>query len=148
MRTNFDTLISLASYTINNLKESEYITFPVDKRMELVDAFATEMAVSFSTDDDIKQQAIEEIEDKMGQEMVDDEVTETEMFNHARKEIIKAFNGESIGGLYLAESLNLAAERLIKFLMDSDLVEDIFGTDEEIKTFLISKLRKFTPQRV
>ncbi len=147
MKTNFETLQVLASYTINHLKDAEYIDFPVVTRLELIDALATELAVSFATDEDIKEQAIEEVEDKMGVDSLPEDITESEMYNHARKEIIKSFNGENIAGLYLVESLNKIAQRVTEFLLASEYVEDVFGTDEEICAFLVQKIRQFSLKR-
>jgi hypothetical protein len=146
MRTDFETLKALASYTINHLKDSQLIDFAIDKRIELIDAMATEYNVSFSTDEDIKSQAIEEVEDKLGEDLPDD-ITETEMFNHARKEIIKSFNGETISGLYLVESLNHVAHRIAEFLMNCDLIDDVYGSDDELVTFLVEKIRGFNLKR-
>ena len=147
MKTDFETLESLSAYTINYLKENGMIVFDSAKRVELIDAMATEFAVSLATDEDIKEQAIEEVEDKMGKDNLPEDITESEMYNHARKEIIKSFNGENIGGLHLVESLHDIAKRMTSFLLDCDLIEDVFGTDEEISKFLISKIRNFSPKK-
>jgi hypothetical protein len=145
MRTDFDTLRLLAGYTINHLQEQKFIEYPVDKRIDLIESLATELGVSLSTDEDIKEQAIEEVEDKFGEVEAED-ITETEMFNHARKEIIKSFQGESISGLYLVESLAELADRVKNFLLNSELIDDVFSTDEEIVHFLISRIRQFNPK--
>ncbi|MCP4912342.1 MAG: hypothetical protein GY909_04420 [Oligoflexia bacterium] len=147
MRTDFETLRTLANYTINLLNESSLIEFDITNREKLVDAMATEFGVSFATDEDIRDQAIEEVEEKMGVDNLPEDVTESEMFNHARKEIIKSFSGENIGGLYLVESLHQSSNRITKFLMDCDLIEDVFGTDEEISEFLVSKIRAFSTKK-
>jgi len=146
MRTDFETLKTLASYTINNLKENSLIEFEIENREGLIDSMATEYGVSFATDEDIRDQAIEEVEDKMGYAAGED-VTESEMFNHARKEIIKSFNGENISGLYLVESLHNIANRMTKFLLSCELIEDVFGTDEDISNFLIKKIRVFSSKK-
>ena len=62
----------------------------------------------------------------MGDDNLPEDVTESEMYNHARKEIIKGFNGENIGGLYLVESLHQVANRTNEFLLSNDLIEDVF----------------------
>ncbi len=146
MKTDFETLKALSTYTINHLKQAEMIEFAVDTRAELIDALATEYGVSFATDENIKEQAIEEVEEKFGEDIPGD-ITETEMFNHARKEIIKSFNGENIGGLYLMESLHNIAIRVKNFILTNDLVEDVFASDEEIIDFTIDRLRNFAPKR-
>jgi hypothetical protein len=146
MKTDFETLKALASYTINHLKQDEIIDFSVDKRVELIEAMATEYGVSFATDENIKEQAIEEVEEKFGQDIPGD-ITETEMFNHARKEIIKSFNGENVGGLYLMESLHNIAIRVKNFLLNCDLVEEVYSTDEELIEFLVERIRAFAPKR-
>ena len=147
MKTDFETLKGLASYTISHLKQDELIDFAADGRADLIEALATEYGVSFATDENIKEQAIEEVEEKFGIEEVPDNITETEMFNHARKEIIKSFNGENIGGLYLMESLHNIAVRVKNFLLNSDLVEDVFCSDEDLIDFLVDKIRSFAPKR-
>lgn len=147
MRTDFETLKTLASFTINHLKENNIIVFDTAKREHLIDAMATEYAVSFATDEDIKEQAIEEVEDKMGADNLPEDVTESEMYNHARKEIIKSFNGENIGGLYLVESLHDVANRMTQFLLDCDFIEDVFGTDDDIVNFLVSRIRQFSSKK-
>ncbi|MBP5296623.1 MAG: hypothetical protein J6Y94_04745 [Bacteriovoracaceae bacterium] len=147
MKTDFETLLALASYTLNYLKEAGFVDFDVEKRAELIEALATELGVSFATDEDIKEQAIEEVEEKLGEENMPEDITESEIFNHARKEIIKTFNGESIGGLYLVESLHDVAIRVNNFLLNCPLVNDVYGTDEEISNLLISKIRNFSVKR-
>ena len=148
MRTDFDTLITLSTYIINHLTENKLIEYHVESRAALIDAFATELGVCSATDEDIRDQAVEEVEDKLGEGMIDGDVTETEMFNHARKEIIKSFNGEVISGLYLVESLNKISKRTKEFFINSDLIEDVFGTDEELVDFLIKRFRVFNAKRV
>ena len=147
MKTDFETLKSLAIYTINLLKEASMIEFDNAQREALVEAMATEFAVSFATDEDIRDQAIEEVEDKMGVDNLPEDVTESEMFNHARKEIIKSFSGENISGLYLVESLHQAALRMTKFLMDCELIEEVYKTDEDIHAFLVAKIRVFSSKK-
>ena len=146
MRTDFNTLISLATHTLDHLKQGEVITYSMDKRAELIDALATELGVSFATDEDIREQAIEEVEDKFGLDEVTEDITETEMFNHARKEIIKSFQGESLSGLYMVESLFNVAIRVKDFLLNSDLVEDVFSADDELIEFLVSAIKQFNPR--
>jgi hypothetical protein len=147
MRTDFETLKNLASYTINNLKENSLIEFEIDKREALIDSMATEYGVSFATDEDIRDQAIEEVEDKMGESFLPEDITESEMFNHARKEIIKSFNGENISGLYLVESLHNISQRMTKYLLNCELIEDVYGTDEDLSNFLIKKIRVFSSKK-
>lgn len=147
MRTDFETLRTLAAYTINLLAEAKMIEFDITKREALIDAMATEYGVSFATDEDIREQAIEEVEDKMGVDNLPEDVTESEMFNHARKEIIKSFSGENISGLYLVESLHQAANRMTQFLMDCELIDDVYGTDEDIHAFLVAKIRVFSTKK-
>ena len=146
MRTDFNTLIALATHTINHLKQDGYIEYAADKRADLIDSLATELGVSFSTDEDIRDQAIEEVEEKFGSESITDEITETEMFNHARKEIIKSYQGENLGGLYMVESLHNVSKRVKDYLLNCDLVDEVFYTDEEIIEFLIGAIRKFNPR--
>ena len=147
MKTDFETLKSLASYTINHLKDDEMIDFNITTRLDLIDAMATEFGVSFATDEDIREQALEEVEEKMGPGSITEDITESEVYNHARKEIIKSFNGENIGGLYLVESLHQIALRMNQFLLNSDLIEDIYGTDEEVVSYLIGRIRNFSMKR-
>ena len=146
MRTDFNTLIALATHTINHLKQDHYIEYASDKRADLIDSLATELGVSFATDEDIREQAIEEVEEKFGSENITDDITETEMFNHARKEIIKSFQGENLGGLYMVESLHNVAKRVKEFLLNCDLVDEVFHTDEEIIDFVVQAMRKFNPR--
>ncbi len=143
MRTNFETLENLASHTINTLKEKGVIEFDIANREKLIESMATEFGVCLATDEDIRDQAIEEVEEKMGVDNMPEDVTESEMFNHARKEIIKSFSGENIGGLYLVESLHNIANRMTAFLIDCEFIDDVFGTDEEIHNFLVSNIRTF-----
>ncbi len=147
MKTDFETLKALSSYTINHLKEKGMIDFDVAQRLELIESLAVEYNVSFATDEDIKEQAVEEVEDKYGAENIPENLTESEMYNHARKEIIKSFNGENISGLYLVESLHDTAKRVNNFLNESDLIEDVFGTDDEVIQYLVPMIRAFSLKR-
>lgn len=146
MRTTFETLKTLATYSINHLNEAEIIEFAVEKRADVIDKLAGELNVSLATEEDIRDQAIEEVEEKFGSESITDDVTETEMFNHARKEIIKSFNGETVGGLYLVESLHNVALRVKDFLLNSDLIEEVYATDQELVDFTVARLRSFNPK--
>lgn len=146
MRTDFTTLVALATHTINHLKQDDLIEYAADQRSSLIESLATELGVSFSTDEDIRDQAIEEVEEKFGLEEVPEDITETEMFNHARKEIIKGFQGENIGGLYMVESLHNIAKRVKDFMLTCDLVEEVYSSDDELIEFLVSAIRKFNPK--
>ncbi|MFN8370162.1 MAG: hypothetical protein U0T83_06000 [Bacteriovoracaceae bacterium] len=148
MKSDFDTLKGLASYILNHLNEKKYIVFSMENRIELIESLAVELNVSFATDEDIRSQAIEEVEEKMGEAYVaEHDITETEMFNHAKKEIIKSFQGENIAGLHLVESLFQVTNRVKSFLFNSNLIEDVFASDEEIINLLIEKIKKFTIAR-
>lgn len=146
MRTDFNTLIALATHTVNHLKQDRMIEYGADTRADLLDSLATELGVSFSTDENIRDQAIEEVEEKFGLEEVPEDITETEMFNHARKEIIKSFQGENLGGLYMVESLHNVARRVKDFLLNSDLIDDVFSSDEDLIAFLVKEMKKFNPR--
>lgn len=143
IRTDFETLRNLSIYALNHLADKNLIEYGQDKRADLIDALATELNVSFSTDEDIKDQAIEEVEEKLGTDNLPDDITETEMYNHARKEIIKGFQGENLAGMYLVESLNQVGHRVKDFLLSNDLVEEVFATDEELIEFLVTKFRNY-----
>ena len=147
MKTDFETLKALASYTINHLIESKLVEFNITQRTDLIEAMATEFGVSFATDEDIKEQALEEVEEKMGYDSLPEDITESEIYNHARKEIIKSFSGENIAGLYLVESLHQVAKRISEFLLNSEIIDDVFATDEELATFLVQKVRNFSIKR-
>ena len=147
MRTDFETLRELAHFTLNFLTEEKCVEYHIDNRLDIVERLATEYGVSLATDEDIKDQAIEEVEEKLGAENLPEDATETEMYNHARKEIIKSFNGETISGLYLVESLHKTSQRVKNFLLECDLIEDVFGTDEELQGLLVKRVRQFSSKR-
>lgn len=146
MKTNFDTLKYLANHLLNHCQEAEFVEFPIDQRTDLIEDLATELGVSFSTDEDIKEQAIEEVQDKFGEELAEN-ITETEMYNHARKEIIKSFSGEILAGLYLTESLHDVALRVKDFFLENDKVTEVYATDQELIDFLVTTFKKFTPKK-
>ena len=68
------------------------------------------------------------------------------MFNHARKEIIKSFQGENLGGLYMVESLFNVGNRVKDFLLNCDLVDDVYSSDEDLIEFVVGAMRKFNPR--
>lgn len=147
MRTDFETLKALANYTINFLAEQKLIEFAMEDRLALIEKLATEYSVSFATDEDIRDQAVEEVEDKLGADNLPEDVTETEMYNHAKKEIIKSFNGETLAGLYLVESLHQTGNRVKDFLLNCDLVDDVFATDEDLVQSVVQHVRHFAPKK-
>lgn len=143
MRTTFDTLKLLSTYMLNHLTENEIVEYQIENRAALIDALAVELNVSFATDEDIREQAIEEVEEKFGKDNIPEDITETEMFNHARKDVIKSYNGEHLAGLYMVESLHNVAIRVKNFLLNSDLVEEVYADDTELISFLVEKTRGF-----
>ena len=54
MKTDFETLKALSTYTVNHLKEAKMISFAADSRADLIEALATEFGVSFWTDEALK----------------------------------------------------------------------------------------------
>ena len=54
MKTDFETLKALAVYTLNHLTEQKLVEYPIDQRLDLIDKLATELGVSFATDEDIR----------------------------------------------------------------------------------------------
>ena len=89
-----------------------------------------------------------EVQEKFGMTEVPEDITETEMFNHARKEIIKSFQGENIGGLYLVESLHNIAIRVKDFLLNCDLIDEVYFTDEELIEFIVKAIKGFNPKTI
>lgn len=146
MKTDFETLRAMSTFLINHLSEAEIIEYSVDARHDVIDELATELGVSFSTDEDVKEQAIEEVQDKFGEDIPGD-ITETEMFNHARKEIIKSFSGEQLAGLYLTESLHNVAVRIKDFLLECDKIDEVYATDQDLIEFIVTRIRKFSPRK-
>lgn len=146
MKTDFETLKSLSNHILSHLQEAELTEYPIDKRADLIEDLATELNVSFSTDEDIKDQAIEEVQDKFGDDLAEN-VTETEMYNHARKEIIKSFSGEILAGLYLTESLHDVALRVKDFLLENNNITEVYATDTDLIDFLVTSFKKFSAKK-
>jgi len=46
----------------------------------------------------------------------------------------------------MVESLHNVANRVKDFMLNSDLVDDVFSTDEDLIEFLITNIRKFSPR--
>ena len=46
----------------------------------------------------------------------------------------------------MVESLHNVGKRVTDFLLNCDLVEDVFSTDEELIEFLVANIRKFNPR--
>jgi len=43
--------------------------------------------------------------------------------------------------------LHQVGNRMTEFLLNNELIDDVFGTDEEIANFLIGKIRNFSIKR-
>jgi hypothetical protein len=146
MKTDFETLKNLSNHILSHLQEAELTEYPIDKRADLIEDLATELSVSFSTDEDIKEQAIEEVQDKFGDDLAEN-ITETEMYNHARKEIIKSFSGEVLAGLYLTESLHDVALRVKDFLLENENITEVYATDTDLIDFLVTSFKKYSAKK-
>lgn len=146
MKTDFETLKNLSNHILSHLQEAELTEYPIDKRADLIEDLATELNVSFSTDEDIKDQAIEEVQEKFGEDLAEN-ITETEMYNHARKEIIKSFSGEVLAGLYLTESLHDVALRVKDFLLENNNITEVYATDTDLIDFLVTSFKKYSAKK-
>ncbi len=146
MRTDFTSLKLFADHILNQLRQFHLLEFSLDTRASLIESLAEELNVGLLTEEDLQEETLEELQEKYG-EIEAADITQNEAYIHARKELIKSFNGEAISGFYLAESLFKLAERVKNFLTDSSLVEEVYGTDEELVSFLVQKFKSYEPAR-
>lgn len=145
-KTEFSDLKLFADHIINQLKQDSLLEFSISQRSSLIDALAHELNVGLLTDEDLHDEITETLNDN--QEKLDDEdVTQNEAYIHTKKELIKSFKGEMLSGFYLSETLFKLAERIKMFLTESALVEEVYGTDEELISNIVKKFKSYNPPR-
>ena len=118
MKTDFETLKALALYTTDHLKEKGMIDFEIASREALIEEMATEFGVCFSTDEDIRDQAIEEVEDKMWCEYCPlwglKETIEKDFLKILKKESTKEILDETLEILIIGEVIKIHEDERYK----------------------------------
>jgi len=137
----------LARQLINRLEHSGEIKYRTQDRTELTDRLAAALSPHLMTTQQIKEAARQVVDEKSA-EAEEQGISLDDFYMATQKSMIKQFEGEEIGGLYLKKSPKNLSELILEFLMNEPLVEDVFGTDEELISSSLKTIQGFDPANI
>lgn len=147
MSTTRETVKHLCKSILNRLENQKAILFEATARQNLEEELLDRVGPSILTEQDLRERTLEML--GMSRDtLLDSDIGENEQYRTAKRMVRKSFGDDELRGLYYQESLKKISEKITGFLMDSDLVEDVFESDDELEKRIIETIRRFNPENL
>jgi len=137
---------NLCKSVLNRLENHKMIEMIPQRRSEVVDDLFISVQPMVFTDQDIHEKTVEMVGDAHPEDGGD--ISETEQYRIARSIVKKKFGNEELHGLYYQTTIKEIAESVTKFLMDSEKIDDVFDTDENIEREVVKIVKDFNPKNL
>lgn len=140
--TNFETIRLLAQSVIRRLESQKTIAIVREQRAELSDDLATFLAPHILTQEDMEKNVMESIGEK--NEMLDElRLSGGEAYRTLKQSWLSRYGENEVDGLYFQEPVKYTADRVIKYLLKSDFVEEVFADDQTLERMIVATIAGF-----
>jgi hypothetical protein len=143
--TRKDTVRLLCKHLISRLEHQGAIEFSPRVRQGVQDELWGKLASVVLTDEDFREKALAKIGGQT-EAIQESALTETEAFRTARTMIKRELGQEELNGFYFQMPIRSVATEVRKYLMSSNLVEDVFESDEDLERKVVEMIQRFKPE--
>jgi hypothetical protein len=145
MTTDSDTVKHLSRQCLSYLVKEKLVSFEADDRRAISEGLNNVLKNYVISEAEIRDQARELL--KENQEDLGDQGMEgSRFYEAAKKKIVESFQGESLNGLYLKKSPKDIVSEIQNYLLNEPLIEDVYGSDEELEEKTLKALTEFDPK--
>jgi hypothetical protein len=142
--TKRETVRLLCKSIITRLENRKAIDFPARLRSVVHDEVFGLVGPYVLTDEDLRERTLA----RMGAraELLEDTAfTESEQYRAARAVILGTFGDDVLNGFYFQKSLKFVADIVVKYVMRSSNINDVYESDEELERQIVETIQKFNP---
>lgn len=142
--TNRDTVKLLCKSIITRLENRKAIEFPPRLRNIVQDEVFGLVGPYILTEEDLRERTLAKVGARA--EMLQDSAfTESEQYRAAKSVIRATFGDDSLNGFYFQKTVKSVADTIVKYLMRSSHIDDVYETDEELEKQIVETIQKFNP---
>ena len=142
--TNEENVRSLVKSIITRLENQKAISMrPVDREKLRQEVYQL-VQLSVKTDQDLHEKTLAALGAK-AEELSNSEFTESSQYRAAKAIVRKSFGDDTLNGFYFTENIKQIAIHIREFLMNSDLIEDVYETDHDLEQMIVEIIKKFNP---
>lgn len=140
--TNIETVKLLAQSVVRRLESQKMIAIIREQRAELSDDLANFLAPHILTQEDMEKSVMDSIGEK--NEMLDElRLSGGEAYRTLKQSWLSRYGENEVDGLYFQEPVKYTADRVIKFLMKSDYVDEVFADDLSLERAIVATIAGF-----
>lgn len=140
--TNIETVKLLAQSVVRKLEAQKMIAIIREQRAELSDDLASFLAPHILTQEDMEKSVMDSIGEK--NEMLDElRLSGGEAYRTLKQSWLSRYGENEVDGLYFQEPVKYTADRVIKFLLKSDFVDEVFADDLTLERAIVATIAGF-----
>lgn len=140
--TNFETIKLLAQSVVRRLESQKMIAIIREQRNELCDEMAQFLSSHVMTQEDMEKNVLGSIGEK--NEMLDElRLSGGEAYRTLKQSWLSKYGENEVDGLYFQEPVKYTADRLIKFLLKSKYVDEVFAEDLVLERTIVGTIAGF-----
>lgn len=140
--TTRDTVRLLCKSIITRLENRKAIEFPPRLRSIVQDEVYGLVGPYIFTDEDLRERTLA----KMGARadlLQDSAFTESEQYRAAKAVIRSGFGDDELNGFYFQKPVKTVADTIVKYLMRSSHIDDVYEMDEDLERQIVETIQKF-----
>ena len=142
--TNRESVRHLGQSILNRLENKKLIEFSAANRQKLRDAVYALLSPSILTEADLRDKTLARLGENA--DALDAEgFADSDRFRAAKKITKEGFGDDELNGFYFQKTPRQVSHEIVKFLLSSDLVEEVYASDEEIERITIETFQSFNP---
>ncbi len=140
--TNIETITLLAQAVIRRLESQKMIAILREQRNELCLDLATFLSPHILTQEDMEKHVMDQIGEK--NEMLDElRLSGGEAYRTLKQSWLSKYGENEVDGLYFQEPVKYTAERVIKYLMKSKFIDEVFADDQLLERTIVAVIAGF-----
>jgi hypothetical protein len=140
--TNIETVKLLAQSVVRRLESQKMIAIIREQRADLSDDLARFLAPHILTQEDMEKSVMDSIGEK--NEMLDElRLSGGEAYRTLKQSWLSRYGENEVDGLYFQEPVKYTADRVIKFLLKSDFVDEVFADDLSLERTIVATIAGF-----
>lgn len=140
--TNFESIKLLSQSVIRRLESQKMVAILREQRNVLTDELANQLAPYILTQEDMEKSVLESIGEK-NEELDELRLSGGEAYRTLKQSWISKYGENEVDGLYFQEPVKYTADRVIKFLMKSKFVEEVFSDDQTLERMIVNTIANF-----
>ncbi len=140
--TNIETITLLAQAVIRRLESQKMIAILREQRNELCTDLAVFLSPHIQTQEDMEKHVMDQIGEK--NEMLDElRLSGGEAYRTLKQSWLSKYGENEVDGLYFQEPVKYTAERVIKYLMKSKFIDEVFAEDQLLERTIVAVIAGF-----